>query len=114
MKIFVERVEKDETVIGENACEQRSEGAAVGGVGNVGFVEKIAECLAEKRLGANDEIVDFLAEANAADGDVRFGRLGEREFLELAFVEPGDVADFVDVVIFGGHPENRDSGNSLF
>ena len=100
-------------MICENAREERGEGAAVGGVWTVGFVEKIAEGLAEKRLGANDEIVDFLAEANAADGDVRFGRLGEREFLELAFMEPGDVADFVDVVIFGGHPENRDGGDSL-
>jgi hypothetical protein len=114
VKAFIERIEKDQAVVGENAREKSGEGTAVGGFGKIRFVEEIAEGLTEKWLGANDEIVDFLAERDAADGDVRFGGLWEREFLEFTFVEPDDVADFVDVVIFGGHPEDGDSGNSFF
>ena len=113
MKAFIEGIEKDQAVVGENASEKSGEGAAIGGLGKIGFVEQIAEGLTEKRLGAYDQVMDFLAETDTADGHVRFGGLGEREFLEFAFVEPGDVADFVDVVIFGGHPENRNGGDSF-
>lgn len=114
MEAFVEWIEQDEAVVGENAREKSGEGAAVGGFGKIGFVEEIAEGLPQKRLSPDDEIVDLLTEANATYWNVRFRRFREGEFEEIAFVEPGDMADFVDVVIFGGHPEDRDGGDSFF
>ena len=94
-------------------AKRRGESAAVGGHGRIGFVEQIAEGLAEEGLSADDEIVDFLAEANTADRNRILDGFGKRELLQFAFVEPGDVADFVDVVVFRGHPENGDGGNSF-
>jgi hypothetical protein len=34
--------------------------------------------------------------------------------LKFAIVKPGYLADFVDVVVFGGHPENGDGRDSFF
>jgi hypothetical protein len=64
-------------------------------------------------LGTNDKFVNFLAEGDAANRHSIIRRLGKRKFLQLALVEPGDVADFIDVMVFSGHPENRDGGNSF-
>ena len=76
-------------------------------------MEEIAEGLAEERLRADHELVDFFAQRNATDGNGVFGRFGKSEIQELAFVKPVDVSDLVDVMILGGHPEDRDGGNAL-
>ena len=113
MELFIERIEKDQALVGENARKERGKGAAVGGHGRIGFMEHIAEGLAEERLNKDDEIVDFLAEGNTTNRNRLVGGFGESEFQQIAFVEPGDVADFIDIMIFGSHPENGDGGNAL-
>jgi len=100
-------------MLGENAGKHRSESAAVSGRGGVGLVEKIAKGLPKKRLGAAHKFFRSLTEADTPDGDGVLGRFGQFERLEFALVEPGNVADLVHVVVFRGHPENRDGRNPL-
>ena len=79
MEALIEGVEKNEAMIGKNAGEERGEGAAIRGYGSVGLVEEIAEGLTEEGLRAYDQFVNFLAEMDAANGNVLVSRFGERE-----------------------------------
>src|SRR5207302_6216838 len=68
-----------------------------------------ATCGAEQLRSFRLQRFDLDAKRNAPDGSAAAGSGGQFEFYELAFVEEGNMADFVEIVVFRGHPENRNS-----
>src|SRR5580704_7117947 len=112
MEPRVERIDQNQSVIREDTREQLSKGAAVGFAWRVGLRQQFGDGRtarsAQELSGGLGDFLDCWTEFYAADGMT--GLLFSREFKSrsLARVEPGDVPYFVEIVIFGCHPKDRD------
>ncbi len=108
VQAIVERVQQNEAEVLEDTREKVGKGAAVGGHRGVAFAENLTEGLAKSGLGVTHQLRDFVAQGNAADGLRMVRQFWQLKAAELAVVKPGSVANLVNVVVFGGHPEHRD------
>src|SRR5579859_460688 len=118
MKARIERVEDDHSVRRKNAGKEFSER------GSVGFFRRVARAknraqLSRRRAAQHDggganHLFDLLAELLRSHRRGRAVPRGQYKFIELAVVEEGGVANLVEVVIFRGHPKNRNGIHAGF
>ena len=101
-------VDEDQSLFGEDRREQAGKGLGEGGVGSVGGFDGVEDRAgAEEFSGLIEQRADAGAERDGADGPVvRLVR--EAQGLQLVARGKNDVVGFVEVVVFGGEPEDGD------
>ncbi len=111
MEVGIQRVEKNQAVRGKKFGEEPGEGTTVGVLWGITRAQDFEQFKAARTRQA---VFDFLqqpfdleAERNAPSGSRFLSRRRQDKLVQLAFIEPCRVADFVNVVIFRGHPEDR-------
>src|ERR1700688_4723376 len=118
VKPGIERVKQNQAVRGKKLSEELGEGTAVSILRGItraqGFEQFESARPCEAILNFLEQSFDLEAKWNTASGARFFGRWRQDKLVQLAFIEPGGMADFVNVVIFRGHPEDGngfDAGN---
>src|SRR5947207_11121465 len=116
MQSKVERIEQDEPAVDQQPSKHFSKSAAVGFLRAVTVAKNLsylAGCFAKQLCSRRLQRLDFRTKRNPANRRAIANTGRQFEFHELPFMKERDVTNFVHLVILGGHPENRDSLNTL-
>ena len=104
--------------IGKNAGEQSCKSSAIRGGRHIGLLQNgrnhLTVWASKQSYRLQNKPIDLRAQKNASHGNIRIHRLWQFKAMQFPFMEPSGMTHLVNVVIFGGHPENGNSIDAFF